>query len=328
MRDGGLRRFILDGSDFSAAVSLPPTAAAGADRARPSGIALENFPQFGNKPTGSTVLLLAGSFAGLKIRTNSASAQFQKYWNHNPAGVRRDGADFMNALTMIDARDPPSDCSERTLAGATLEIARLVKGWRARVSVAGVSARLRSAGAYAALMVLQARQHPAVAERALATRDTADARFQREIVCQLDAAYNFARFLSKDADAAQDIVQEAFLRGLPQLRRLSGRRRRAPGCSPSCATATMNWLGQSPTKGPPRSRLAWRGRHPSTARRRAVGGGRSRDRRCCAARRRGRPARAPSRIAAATARDPGAAREIEGCPTGRSRRSRRSRSAR
>jgi len=36
--------------------------------------------------------------------------------------------------------------------------------------------------------------------------------FQREIVPQLDAAYNFARFLSRDADAAQDIVQEAFLR--------------------------------------------------------------------------------------------------------------------
>lgn len=37
-------------------------------------------------------------------------------------------------------------------------------------------------------------------------------RFQREIVPQLDAAYNFARFLSRDPDAAQDIVQEAFLR--------------------------------------------------------------------------------------------------------------------
>lgn len=37
-------------------------------------------------------------------------------------------------------------------------------------------------------------------------------RFQREMVPQLDAAYNFARFLSRDADAAQDIVQEAFLR--------------------------------------------------------------------------------------------------------------------
>ena len=38
------------------------------------------------------------------------------------------------------------------------------------------------------------------------------ARFQRDIVPYLDAAYNFARLLSRDADAAQDIVQEAFLR--------------------------------------------------------------------------------------------------------------------
>lgn len=37
-------------------------------------------------------------------------------------------------------------------------------------------------------------------------------RFQEMIVPHLDAAYNFARFLSRDADAAQDIVQEAFLR--------------------------------------------------------------------------------------------------------------------
>jgi RNA polymerase sigma factor (sigma-70 family) len=38
------------------------------------------------------------------------------------------------------------------------------------------------------------------------------ARFNQNVVPQLDAAYNFARFLSRDADAAQDIVQEAFLR--------------------------------------------------------------------------------------------------------------------
>jgi RNA polymerase sigma-70 factor (ECF subfamily) len=37
-------------------------------------------------------------------------------------------------------------------------------------------------------------------------------RFQREIVPHLDAAYNFARFLSRNRDAAQDILQEAFLR--------------------------------------------------------------------------------------------------------------------
>lgn len=36
--------------------------------------------------------------------------------------------------------------------------------------------------------------------------------FQQTIVPHLDAAYNFARFLSRDADAAQDIVQDAFLR--------------------------------------------------------------------------------------------------------------------
>jgi hypothetical protein len=37
-------------------------------------------------------------------------------------------------------------------------------------------------------------------------------RFQREIIPHLDSAYNFARFLSRNADAAQDIVQETFLR--------------------------------------------------------------------------------------------------------------------
>lgn len=42
--------------------------------------------------------------------------------------------------------------------------------------------------------------------------DATLARFKQIVVPQLDAAYNFARFLSRDADAAQDIVQEAFLR--------------------------------------------------------------------------------------------------------------------
>jgi RNA polymerase sigma-70 factor, ECF subfamily len=42
--------------------------------------------------------------------------------------------------------------------------------------------------------------------------DATLARFKRDVVPQLDAAYNFARFLSRDAEAAQDIVQEAFLR--------------------------------------------------------------------------------------------------------------------
>jgi RNA polymerase sigma-70 factor (ECF subfamily) len=65
----------------------------------------------------------------------------------------------------------------------------------------------------------QANPMAAASERAdaAASRRPADSndkygRFQREIVPHLDAAYNFARFLSRNPDAAQDIVQESFLR--------------------------------------------------------------------------------------------------------------------
>ena len=47
-------------------------------------------------------------------------------------------------------------------------------------------------------------------------------RFQREIVPHLDAAYNFARFLSRNPDAAQDIVQETFLRAYRGFARYQG----------------------------------------------------------------------------------------------------------
>lgn len=49
-------------------------------------------------------------------------------------------------------------------------------------------------------------------KRAVASPDETMRRFQQTIIPHLDAAYNFARFLSRDADAAQDIVQEAYLR--------------------------------------------------------------------------------------------------------------------
>jgi RNA polymerase sigma factor (sigma-70 family) len=48
------------------------------------------------------------------------------------------------------------------------------------------------------------------------------ARFKQNVVPQLDAAYNFACFLSRDADAAQDIVQEAFLRAYRSFARYRG----------------------------------------------------------------------------------------------------------
>jgi RNA polymerase sigma factor (sigma-70 family) len=50
-----------------------------------------------------------------------------------------------------------------------------------------------------------------VQSRLPSTDDTLAA-FEQTIVPHLDAAYKLARLLSKDADAAQDIVQEAFLR--------------------------------------------------------------------------------------------------------------------
>ena len=47
-------------------------------------------------------------------------------------------------------------------------------------------------------------------------------RFHREIVPHLDAAYNFARFLSRNPDAARDIVQESFLRAYRGFDRYHG----------------------------------------------------------------------------------------------------------
>jgi RNA polymerase sigma factor (sigma-70 family) len=74
-----------------------------------------------------------------------------------------------------------------------------------RIAMAGHRAIAASAHA------TMASQRMATPTRSIGANDTL-VRFQRDIVPLLDAAYNFARFLSRDADAAQDIVQEAFLR--------------------------------------------------------------------------------------------------------------------
>jgi RNA polymerase sigma factor (sigma-70 family) len=78
------------------------------------------------------------------------------------------------------------------------------------LGIAMAGHRAIAAQATAAPTVLSS-ERMATPARPIGAGDTL-ARFQREIVPELDAAYNFARFLSRDADAAQDIVQEAFLR--------------------------------------------------------------------------------------------------------------------
>jgi RNA polymerase sigma factor (sigma-70 family) len=59
------------------------------------------------------------------------------------------------------------------------------------------------------------------AQRSAGSHDLYE-RFHREIVPHLDAAYNFARFLSRNPDAAQDIVQESFLRAYRAFDRYQG----------------------------------------------------------------------------------------------------------
>jgi RNA polymerase sigma-70 factor (ECF subfamily) len=52
--------------------------------------------------------------------------------------------------------------------------------------------------------------HPQTASRAAEAERTRQ--FREAILPHMDGAYNFARYLSRDATAAEDIVQEAFLR--------------------------------------------------------------------------------------------------------------------
>ena len=57
--------------------------------------------------------------------------------------------------------------------------------------------------------------------------DDPRAGFRQNIMPEMDAAYNFARYLSRDDDAAQDIVQEAVLRAYRGYHGYQGRGARA-----------------------------------------------------------------------------------------------------
>jgi RNA polymerase sigma-70 factor (ECF subfamily) len=124
---------------------------------------------------------------------------------------------FMNSLMNSPSA---TDCA-RALNGSNTGFAalpeRIVLGFAdARLRILMAGHRAVAALTMQGLTVQSAAMNLASGRLAAPTRSTGAnetlVRFQRDIVPQLDAAYNFARFLSRDADAAQDIVQEAFLR--------------------------------------------------------------------------------------------------------------------
>jgi RNA polymerase sigma-70 factor (ECF subfamily) len=99
-------------------------------------------------------------------------------------------------------------------------VAALIEDFGFRATMAGhhvltmlaaVAPAITGSAAKSPALKMAAAERMAAPARSAGAGDTLP-RFQRDIVPLLDAAYNFARFLSRDADAAQDIVQEAYLR--------------------------------------------------------------------------------------------------------------------
>ena len=62
--------------------------------------------------------------------------------------------------------------------------------------------------------------------------------FEQSILPHLNAAYNLARWLTRNGPDAEDMVQEAYLR-VPFLRNLPKARTAKPGCWPWCAIPVL-----------------------------------------------------------------------------------------
>jgi RNA polymerase sigma factor (sigma-70 family) len=121
---------------------------------------------------------------------------------------------FMNRLSAIDCAMPRSlldvvatYAAEQIAAIGDFGLRSVMAGSR---GAAGLTGKSRTAKSPQVVLAAGLGQEHAIRQSSRA--NDMHVRFQREIVPHLDAAYNFARFLSRNADAAQDIVQEAFLR--------------------------------------------------------------------------------------------------------------------
>ena len=74
--------------------------------------------------------------------------------------------------------------------------------------------------------------------------DEEQARFERLVVPHLDAAYNLARWLTRNDHDASDVVQEAMLRALRYFRSLKGEQAR-PWLLQIVRHTTYSWLEQN-----------------------------------------------------------------------------------
>jgi RNA polymerase sigma factor (sigma-70 family) len=121
----------------------------------------------------------------------------------------------MTALTMSNANGWLPGSTPWAPDAPRIPLGEVVVAWRWwswRGAAVRANRLTQATLAHVATMVSQPRGAASRDRPLVANTDAIEIRFQRDIVAQLDAAYNFARFLSRDADAAQDIVQEAFLR--------------------------------------------------------------------------------------------------------------------
>lgn len=120
---------------------------------------------------------------------------------------------FVRPINPIIRQNPVMNSSLATGYRAPESLLDALAAAAAKILALGKDSGLRSVAARAGDAIAHASRERArdASPLTLSAKDQYD-RFQREIVPHLDAAYNFARFLSRDPDAAQDIVQETFLR--------------------------------------------------------------------------------------------------------------------
>jgi RNA polymerase sigma factor (sigma-70 family) len=120
----------------------------------------------------------------------------------------------MNALSLTDYRMPSSrlDAATASIAGLILWAMDFACPAMAADQQADIALPTKSRAEQSGAPAVAANRAEGSAKRQSSGANDTYGRFQRDIVPHLDAAYNFARFLSRNPDAAQDIVQEAFLR--------------------------------------------------------------------------------------------------------------------